>query len=191
MRIGIPIESRPGERLVAATPKTVGKLVGLGPGSVQRTNQFQTSINGIPSTFGGTERARGRDRCRPRRSQRHLQRARADRVARQPGSAWTASRKYRYSSRTIPPSTVKRLRCGHKPDHQIGHQSVPRQCFRVSSGTKRFDANDFFNNSGLPKAKFRLNQFGGNVSGPIFKENCFLLANSEGVRQNAGQTFKP
>ncbi|KQY23351.1 NAD(P) transhydrogenase subunit alpha [Cellulomonas sp. Root485] len=30
MRIGIPIESRPGERLVAATPKTVGQLVGLG-----------------------------------------------------------------------------------------------------------------------------------------------------------------
>ncbi|GEK21301.1 Re/Si-specific NAD(P)(+) transhydrogenase subunit alpha [Cellulomonas xylanilytica] len=30
MRIGIPTESRPGERLVAATPKTVGQLVGLG-----------------------------------------------------------------------------------------------------------------------------------------------------------------
>src|SRR4051794_9166517 len=30
MRIGIPIESRPGERLVAATPKTVGQLVALG-----------------------------------------------------------------------------------------------------------------------------------------------------------------
>ena len=30
MRIGIPTESRAGERLVAATPKTVGQLVGLG-----------------------------------------------------------------------------------------------------------------------------------------------------------------
>src|SRR6187455_3070079 len=30
MRIGIPTESRHGERLVAATPKTVGQLVGLG-----------------------------------------------------------------------------------------------------------------------------------------------------------------
>ncbi|MFV0461160.1 MAG: Re/Si-specific NAD(P)(+) transhydrogenase subunit alpha [Actinomycetales bacterium] len=30
MRIGVPAESRPGETLVAATPKTVGQLVGLG-----------------------------------------------------------------------------------------------------------------------------------------------------------------
>ncbi|MCV2396361.1 Re/Si-specific NAD(P)(+) transhydrogenase subunit alpha [Actinotalea sp. M2MS4P-6] len=30
MRIGVPRESKPGERLVAATPKTVGQLVGLG-----------------------------------------------------------------------------------------------------------------------------------------------------------------
>src|SRR6185369_14839104 len=30
MRIGIPTESRAGERLVAATPKTVAQLVGLG-----------------------------------------------------------------------------------------------------------------------------------------------------------------
>ena len=30
MRIGVPAESRPGESRVAATPKTVGQLVGLG-----------------------------------------------------------------------------------------------------------------------------------------------------------------
>ena len=30
MRIGIPTESRAGERLVAATPRTVAQLVGLG-----------------------------------------------------------------------------------------------------------------------------------------------------------------
>jgi len=30
VRIGVPQESRPGETRVAATPKTVGQLVGLG-----------------------------------------------------------------------------------------------------------------------------------------------------------------
>ena len=30
MRIGVPAESRPGETRVAATPKTVGQLIGLG-----------------------------------------------------------------------------------------------------------------------------------------------------------------
>src|SRR4029079_3479772 len=30
------------------------QLLATVPGSVQSTNQFQTSINGIPSTFGGT-----------------------------------------------------------------------------------------------------------------------------------------
>ena len=30
MRIGVPAESKPGETRVAATPQTVGQLVGLG-----------------------------------------------------------------------------------------------------------------------------------------------------------------
>ena len=30
MRIGVPAESKPGETRVAATPKTVGQLIGLG-----------------------------------------------------------------------------------------------------------------------------------------------------------------
>jgi hypothetical protein len=53
------------------------------------------------------------------------------------------------------------------------------------------DANDFFNNKfGLPKSEFNLHQFGGNVSGPIIRDNLFFFTNYEGVRQTRGQLFR-
>ncbi|MEK7857168.1 MAG: TonB-dependent receptor, partial [Acidobacteriota bacterium] len=55
---------------------------------------------------------------------------------------------------------------------------------------EKLDANDFFNNAqGFPRSNFRLNQFGGNVSGPIIKDKLFFFANYEGVRQTRGQLF--
>jgi hypothetical protein len=48
------------------------------------------------------------------------------------------------------------------------------------------DANDFFENAttGLPKQPLRLNQFGGNLAGPIVKNKLFFFTNYEGVRQH-------
>jgi outer membrane receptor protein involved in Fe transport len=55
---------------------------------------------------------------------------------------------------------------------------------------EHLDANDFFNNAGgFPRSHFRLNQFGGNISGPIKKDKFFFFANYEGVRQTRGQLF--
>ena len=42
---------------------------------------------------------------------------------------------------------------------------------------------------GFPRSHFRLNQFGGNVSGPIIEDKLFFFANYEGVRQTRGQLF--
>ncbi len=49
------------------------------------------------------------------------------------------------------------------------------------------DANDFFSNaSGLPKAVYRRNQFGGAAGGPIRKDKTFVFGDYEGIRQSQG-----
>jgi hypothetical protein len=47
------------------------------------------------------------------------------------------------------------------------------------------DAKDFFENATtLPTAPLRLNQFGGNFTGPLVKNKLFFFVNYEGVRQH-------
>jgi Carboxypeptidase regulatory-like domain/TonB dependent receptor len=49
------------------------------------------------------------------------------------------------------------------------------------------DAGNFFENaSGLPKAAFRRNQFGGSAGGPIWKDKVFVFGDYEGLRQSKG-----
>jgi hypothetical protein len=55
-----------------------------------------------------------------------------------------------------------------------------------------FDASDWFNgysnNPPLPKAKERQNDFGGTLSGPIFREGTFFFFSYEGLRLRLPQT---
>lgn len=50
-----------------------------------------------------------------------------------------------------------------------------------------FDARVFVDPEDLPP--FRLNQFGGNLGGPLVKDRTFFFFNYEGLRQHQGQTF--
>ena len=88
-------------------------------------------------------------------------------------------------------------------DMEIGHYSASRSMgtgaqidLVLKSGTNNFhgsafeflrndalDANGFFRNrSGLPRAPFKRNQFGGVISGPIIRNKTFFLFNYEGLR---------
>ncbi|MEO0249635.1 MAG: TonB-dependent receptor, partial [candidate division WOR-3 bacterium] len=51
-----------------------------------------------------------------------------------------------------------------------------------------FDAKNFFLKPDQPKPLYILNQFGGNVSGPIVKNKTFYFMNYEGSRQRIGIT---
>jgi len=164
------------------------QLLATVPGSVQTTNQFQTSINGIPSTFGGTSvLVDGID---------------AGRI----DLNGTSNVLGRIESR------VNRVSMDSIQEVQVLEQSYSAQYGEAlsavinpitKSGTNHFhgsvfdyfrnehlDANDFFNNAaGFPRSEFRLNQFGGNVSGPIITDKLFFFTNYEGVRQTRGQLF--
>lgn len=163
-------------------------LLATVPGSVQSTNQFQTSINGIPSTFGGasvlvdgidagridlngTSNVLGRIESR-------VNRVSMDSVQEVQVLEQNYSAQYGDAlSSVINPIT--------KSGTNDLHGSV-FDYFR----NEKLDANDFFNNAqGFSRSHFRLNQFGGNVSGPIIKDKLFFFANYEGVRQTRGQLF--
>jgi hypothetical protein len=52
------------------------------------------------------------------------------------------------------------------------------------------EANNWFNNaSGIPNPSFKRHQFGGNIGGPIVKNNTFFFADYEGLRQAFPITF--
>jgi hypothetical protein len=49
-----------------------------------------------------------------------------------------------------------------------------------------FDAKNFFESGGTPKAPFKKNQFGGALGGPIGKNRTFFFADYEGIRSSKG-----
>lgn len=51
------------------------------------------------------------------------------------------------------------------------------------------DARNYFNPSPAVQPAFRLNQFGGSLSGPIVKDRLFYFANYEAVRQRLGVLY--
>ena len=80
---------------------------------------------------------------------------------------------------------------------EVGHSLGPQMNIVTKSGTNKLygelfeffrnealDAEDYFTSAiTAPKQPLRLNQFGGNLGGPILKNKLFFFANYEGVRQ--------
>jgi hypothetical protein len=50
------------------------------------------------------------------------------------------------------------------------------------------DAKNFFDRADRPIPEYQLNQFGGSISGPIFRNKTFFFADYEGYREKQGQT---
>src|SRR5437879_6748149 len=80
---------------------------------------------------------------------------------------------------------------------EVGHSLGPQMNIVTKGGTNDFhgtlfeffrndalDANDFFANTlTAPKQPLRMNQFGGNIGGPIIKQKVFFFVNYEGIHQ--------
>ena len=80
---------------------------------------------------------------------------------------------------------------------QVGHSLGPQMNIITKSGTNSYhgelfeffrndklDANDYFaNRLTNPKVPLRMNQFGGNLGGPIIGNKLFFFVNYEGIRQ--------
>ena len=164
------------------------QLLATIPGSVQTTHQFNASINGIPSTFGGSSvLVDGIDA------------GRVDLNGTSNVLGRIESRVNRVSMDSIQEIQVVEHNYSAQYGQALGAVINPI----TKSGTNQFrgsifefyrnealDANDFFNErSGFPKSEFNLNQFGGNFSGPIKRDKVFFFANYEGVRQTRGILF--
>ena len=80
---------------------------------------------------------------------------------------------------------------------EVGHSLGPQMNIITKGGTNQFhgeifdyfrndalDAQDYFTNSlTQPNVPLRMNQFGGNLGGPILRKTLFFFANYEGIRQ--------
>lgn len=153
------------------------------PGSVQTTNQFQTSINGIPSTFGGASvLVDGIDA------------GRVDLNGTSNVLGRIESRVNRVSMDSI--QEVQVLEQNYSAQYGEALSAVINPI--TKSGTNDFHGSifDYFRNEALDardffagKQKYRLNQFGGNLSGRIARDKVFFFTNYEGVRQNRGINF--
>lgn len=159
------------------------QLLATVPGSVQTTNQFQTTINGIPSTFGGTSvLVDGIDASR------------VDVNGTSNVLGRIESRVNRVSMDSIQEIQVVEQNYSAQYGQALG--AVINPITRSGTNTLSGSVFDYFRNEGLDsddaiagKQRFRLNQFGGNLSGKIIKDKLFFFTNYEGVRQTRGQTY--
>ncbi len=159
------------------------QLLSTIPGSVQTGHQFQTSINGIPSTFGGASvLVDGIDASR------------VDVNGTSNVLGRIESRVNRVSMDSIQEVQVVEQNYSAQYGQSLGAVINPI----TKSGTNNYHGSlfDYFRNEGMDsedalagKQRFRLNQFGGNISGRIVRDELFFFTNYEGVRQSRGQTF--
>ena len=159
------------------------------PGSVQSTNQFQTSINGIPSTFGGSNVLvdgidAGRGDLNGTSNVLGRVESRVNRVS------LDSIQEVQVVEQTYAAEYGQAIGAIINPITKSGGNRFHGGLFEYFRN-EAFDANDYFvNANGLEKSKFRLNQFGGNISGPIVKDKLFFFTNYEGVRQTRGIVFQ-
>src|SRR3984957_12565335 len=154
----------------------------IAPGSVNSTGFFQGSVNGQENFFTGLNvtldgqnagrgDVNGFDETEGNEQSR-LQHASVDSI-----------------------QEIDFANSGYSPE--VGHSLGPQMNIITKGGNNQFhgtlfeffrndalDANDYFANTlTAPKVPLRMNQFGGNLGGPLVKNKVFFFLNYEGIRQ--------
>ena len=155
----------------------------IAPGSVNSTSFFQGSINGQENFMTGIEvTLDGQNASRP------------DISGFDETEGNEANRMTRASVDSI--QEIDFANSGYSAD--VGHSLGPQMNIITRGGTNQYhgEAFDFFRNDALdaldyfsnsltqPKVPLRMNQFGGNLGGPLARNRLFFFANYEGLQQH-------
>ncbi|MGD0890938.1 MAG: TonB-dependent receptor [Terracidiphilus sp.] len=169
--------------------RDVMDFLNIAPGSVNSTGFFQGSINGQENFMSGIEvTLDGQNASRP------------DISGFDETEGNEANRMTRASIDSV--QEIDFANSGYSAD--VGHSLGPQMNIITKGGTNQFHGElfDFFRNDALdaldyfansltaPKVPLRMNQFGGNLGGPMVKNRLFLFANYEGLQQRTTQINK-
>lgn len=162
--------------------RDVSDFLEIAPGSINSTGFFQGSVNGLENVFTGLNiKIDGQNATRgdingflqtEGQEQARITRASVDSI-----------------------QEIDFTNSGYSSEN--GFSLGPQMNIITKSGSNEYhgelfeylrndalDAKDFFENgTTVPNQPLRMNQFGGNFGGPIFKDKVFFFANYEGVRQ--------
>ena len=161
--------------------RDISNFLEIAPGSVGSTGFFQGSINGLDNIFSGLNiTVDGQNATR------------GDINGFLNTEGQEGARVTRASVDSI--QEINFTNNGYSAEY--GHSLGPQMNIVTKGGTNDFhgtlfeffrndalDARDYFDNINPQKAPLRLNQFGGNLGGPIIKDKLFFFVNYEGVRQ--------
>src|SRR6202021_1903159 len=162
--------------------RDVSDFLEIAPGSVASTGFFQGSVDGLENVFTGLNiKLDGQNASRGDIN----------------GFLDTEGQEQARVTRASLDSIQEIQFANNGYGAENGFSLGPQMNIITKSGTDNFhgslfeffrndalDAKDYFENPvTLPTAPLRLNQFGGNLGGPIVKNKVFFFVNYEGVRQ--------
>jgi hypothetical protein len=163
--------------------RDVMDFLNIAPGSVNSTGYFQGSVNGQENFMSGIDvTLDGQNASRP------------DISGFDETEGNEANRMTRASVDSI--QEIDFANSGYSAD--VGHSLGPQMNIITKGGTNQYhgelfdffrndalDAKDYFYNAiNTPSVPLRMNQFGGNIGGPIAKNKLFFFANYEGLQQH-------
>ncbi|HWA96019.1 MAG TPA: TonB-dependent receptor [Terracidiphilus sp.] len=166
--------------------RDVNNFLEISPGSVGSGGYFQGSVNGMENIFAGlTITVDGQSSTR------------ADVNGFLNTEGQEAARVTRSSIDSIQEIDFSNAGYGAETGHSLG----PQMNIITKGGTNQFhgtafdflrnnalDARDYFEDPNTDKVPLRLNQFGGNLSGPIVRQKLFFFVNYEGDRERITST---
>jgi hypothetical protein len=165
--------------------RDITNFLEIAPGSVNSIGPFQGSINGQENFFTGLDITLDGQNA-----------SRGDVNGFSETEGNEQARLTRGSVDSV--QEINFANSGYSAD--VGHSLGPQMNIVTRGGTNSFhgeafeyfrndalDARDYFARGPLSKEPLRMNQFGGNLGGPVVKDNLFFFVNYEGIRQRTTQ----